>query len=109
MHWFYLGIAIVAEVIATSTLKTTENFTRLWPSLIVVAGYGVAFYYLTLTLKSIPVGVAYAVWSGVGIVLVALVAWFWHKQALDLPAIIGMALIVAGVIVMNLFSNSIGH
>ncbi|HWV18953.1 MAG TPA: multidrug efflux SMR transporter [Rhodocyclaceae bacterium] len=109
MHWFYLGIAIVAEVIATSTLKTTENFTRLWPSLIVVAGYGVAFYCLTLTLKSIPVGVAYAVWSGVGIVLVALVAWFWHKQALDLPAIIGMALIVAGVIVMNLFSNSIGH
>ena len=109
MHWFYLGIAIVAEVIATSTLKTTENFTRLWPSLIVVAGYGVAFYCLTLTLKSIPVGVAYAVWSGVGIVLVALVAWFWHKQTLDLPAIIGMALIVAGVIVMNLFSNSIGH
>lgn len=109
MHWFYLGIAILAEVIATSMLKSTENFTRLWPSLIVVAGYGVAFYCLTLTLKSIPVGVAYAVWSGVGIVLVALVAWFWHKQALDLPAIIGMALIVAGVIVMNLFSNSIGH
>lgn len=109
MHWFYLGIAIVAEVIATSTLKTTSNFTRLWPSLIVVAGYGVAFYCLTLTLKSVPVGVAYAVWSGVGIVLVALTAWLWHKQALDLPAIIGMALIVTGVIVMNLFSSSIGH
>ena len=109
MHWFYLGIAIVAEVIATSTLKTTENFTRLWPSLIVVAGYGAAFYCLTLTLKSIPVGVAYAVWSGVGIVLVALVAWFWHKQTLDLPAIIGMGLIIAGVLVMNLFSRSVAH
>lgn len=109
MQWFYLGIAIVAEVIATSMLKTTEGFTRLTPSLIVVAGYVTAFYFLTLTLKTIPVGVAYAVWSGVGIVLVALVAWLWHKQTLDLPALIGMGLIVAGVLVMNLFSKSVAH
>ena len=109
MQWLYLGIAIVAEVIATSMLKTTEGFTRLTPSLMVVAGYVVAFYFLTLTLKTIPVGIAYAVWSGVGIVLVALVAWLWHKQTLDLPAIIGMTLIVAGVLVMNLFSKSVAH
>jgi small multidrug resistance pump len=109
MQWLYLSIAIVAEVIATSTLKTTESFTRLGPSLIVVAGYVTAFYFLTLTLKTIPVGVAYAVWSGVGIVLVALVAWLWHKQTLDLPAIIGMTLIIAGVLVMNLFSKSAVH
>lgn len=109
MQWLYLGIAIVAEVIATSMLKTTEGFTRLTPSLMVVAGYVVAFYFLTLTLKTIPVGIAYAVWSGVGIVLVALVAWLWHKQTLDPPAIIGMTLIVAGVLVMNLFSKSVAH
>ena len=109
MQWLYLSIAIVAEVIATSTLKTTESFTRLGPSLIVVAGYVIAFYFLTLTLKTIPVGVAYAVWSGVGIVLVALVAWLWHKQTLDLPAIIGMTLIISGVLVMNLFSKSAVH
>jgi len=109
MQWLYLSIAIVAEVIATSTLKTTESFTRLGPSLIVVAGYVTAFYFLTLTLKTIPVGVAYAVWSGVGIVLVALVAWLWHKQTLDLPAVIGMALIISGVLVMNLFSKSAVH
>lgn len=109
MHWLYLAIAIVAEVIATSMLKSTDSFTRLAPSLVVAAGYGIAFYFLTLTLKTVPVGVAYAVWSGVGIVLVALVAWLWHKQTLDLPAIIGMALIIAGVLVMNLFSKSIAH
>lgn len=109
MQWLFLTIAIVAEVIATSTLKSTESFTRLWPSLLTVTGYVIAFYFLTLTLKTIPVGVAYAVWSGVGIVLVALVAWLWHKQTLDLPAIIGMALIITGVLVMNLFSKSVVH
>lgn len=107
MHWLYLAIAIVAEVIATSLLKSTESFTRLGPSLIVAAGYASAFYFLTLTLKSIPVGVAYAVWSGAGMVLVTAIAWFWHKQVLDLPAIIGMALIIAGVLIMNLFSKSV--
>lgn len=107
MHWLYLAIAIVAEVVATSLLKSTESFTRLGPSLIVVAGYASAFYFLTLTLKTIPVGVAYAVWSGAGMVLVTAVAWFWHKQELDLPAIIGMALIIAGVLIMNLFSKSV--
>jgi small multidrug resistance pump len=107
MHWLYLAIAIVAEVVATSLLKSTESFTRLGPSLIVAAGYASAFYFLTLTLKTIPVGVAYAVWSGAGMVLVTAVAWFWHKQVLDLPAIIGMALIIAGVLIMNLFSRSV--
>jgi small multidrug resistance pump len=109
MQWLYLTIAIFAEVIATSTLKSTENFTRLWPSTIVVAGYGVAFYFLTLTLRTIPVGITYAIWSGVGIVLVALFSWLYYKETLDLPAIIGMALIIAGVIVMNVFSKSISH
>lgn len=107
MHWLYLAIAIVAEVIATSLLKSTESFTRPGPSLIVAAGYASAFYFLTLTLKTIPVGVAYAVWSGAGMVLVTAVAWFWHKQVLDLPAIIGMILIIAGVLIMNLFSKSV--
>ena len=109
MQWVYLAVAIIAEVIATSMLKSTESFTRLVPSLIVTAGYITAFYFLTLTLKTLPVGVAYALWSGVGIVLVALVAWLWHKQSLDLPAIIGMGLIVSGVLVMNLFSKSVAH
>ena len=105
VQWLYLAVAIVA----TSMLKATESFTRLGPSLIVVAGYVIAFYFLTLTLKTLPAGVAYAVWSGDGIVLTTLVAWFWHKQTLDLPAIIGMGLIIAGVLVMNLFSRSDAH
>jgi small multidrug resistance pump len=109
VHWFYLSLAIVAEVIATSSLKATENFSRLWPSVLVIVGYALAFYLLTLTLKTIPVGVAYAIWSGVGIVLVAIFSWLYYQQTLDLPAIIGMALIIAGVIVMNLFSKSIVH
>lgn len=109
MQWLYLTVAIIAEVIATSTLKSTENFTRLWPSITVVVGYAVAFYFLTLTLKTIPIGITYAIWSGVGIVLVALVSWVFYKQTLDLPAIIGMGLIIAGVLVMNLFSKSVAH
>lgn len=104
MHWIYLAIAIVAEVIATSCLKPSEGFTRLWPSLAVVAGYGLAFFFLSLTLRTIPVGVAYAVWSGVGIVLVATVGWLAFGQKLDAPAVIGMAMIIGGVAVLNLFS-----
>ena len=105
MPWLHLSIAIMAEVIATSFLKTSEGFTRLWPSLIVIAGYGIAFFFLSLTLRAIPVGVAYAVWSGVGVTLVTLAAWLWFGQKLDLPAFIGIALIVLGVIVLKVFSR----
>jgi small multidrug resistance pump len=107
--WVFLSVAIVSEVIATSALKASEGFTRLWPTLIVVAGYMSAFYFLSLTLKTIPVGVAYAIWSGVGVVLITLIAWIYFKQALDLPAIIGLSLIIAGVIVLNVFSSTVSH
>ncbi|MAY14377.1 MAG: QacE family quaternary ammonium compound efflux SMR transporter [Oceanospirillaceae bacterium] len=107
--WWILAIAIIAEVIATSALKVSEGFTRLIPSLVVVVGYSIAFYGLALTLKTIPVGVAYAIWSGMGIVLVTLIGWFLFDQKLDPAAIIGMVLIIAGVVVMNVFSASSGH
>ena len=109
MSYIYLAIAIIAEVIATSSLKASEEFTRLVPSTIVVVGYGVAFYFLTLVLRTIPVGITYAIWSGVGIILVALVAMVLYKQVPDLPAIIGMGLIIAGVVIINLFSKTTGH
>ncbi|MFZ7311115.1 SMR family transporter [Comamonas jiangduensis] len=105
----YLGIAIVAEVLATSFLKSAEGFTRLWPSVIVAAGYGIAFLCLSLTLRTIPTGVAYAIWSGAGIVLVSAIAWIFLGQKLDTPALIGMGLILAGVLVINLFSKTAGH
>lgn len=107
--WLLLGGAIVAEVIATSALKASAGFTRLGPSLLVVLGYGIAFWLLSLTLRSIPVGVAYAVWSGLGTVLIALAGWWLYGQRLDAPAIAGMALIIAGVLVMNLLSRSGAH
>ncbi|WP_257388029.1 DMT family transporter [Tahibacter caeni] len=105
-NWLFLAVAIVSEVAATSALKASDGFSRLWPSLLVVAGYAVAFYFLSLTLRAIPVGVAYAVWSGLGIVLVTAVAWLAYGQKLDAPALLGTGLIVAGVLVMNLFSRS---
>ncbi|WMJ09394.1 multidrug efflux SMR transporter [Nitrosomonas sp. sh817] len=107
--WIYLAIAIVSEVIATSFLKAAEGFTRFWPSLIVVLGYLLAFYLLSLTLRTIPVGVAYAIWSGVGIVLIALSGWLFLGQTLDTPALIGLSLIVAGVMVINVFSRTVTH
>ena len=106
-QWLILAAAIVSEVIATSCLKAAEGFTRVWPSVIVVVGYIVAFYLLSLTLRTSPVGVAYAIWSGVGVVLIALSGWLFLGQTLDLPAIIGLTLIVAGVVVINVFSSSI--
>jgi small multidrug resistance pump len=106
MNWFYLAVAILAEVTATSALKSTRAFTRLGPSLVVLAGYAVAFAFLSLTLRTIPVGIAYAIWSGIGIVLIAVVAYVVHHQALDAPALIGISLILAGVVVINLFSKS---
>lgn len=109
MNWLYLGIAIVAEVVATSALKATEEFTRVAPSAVVVIGYLVAFYFLSLTLRTIPVGVAYGIWSGVGIVLIALIGWLVLGQALDVPAMLGLGLILAGVVVINVFSKSISH
>ena len=106
--WLVLGIAIVAETIATSAMKSSEGFTKLIPSIVVVLGYGIAFYFLSITLRSIPVGIAYAIWSGVGIVLITLVGWLVFGQKMDAPALIGMALIIAGVVTMNVFSKA-GH
>ena len=108
-NWLFLAIAIVSETIATSALKSSAGFTMLLPSLVVVAGYGIAFYFLSLTLRTIPIGIAYAVWSGVGIVLIALVGWLVFGQKLDTPALLGMGLIVAGVVVMNVFSRTAQH
>jgi small multidrug resistance pump len=109
MSYLYLAIAILAEVVATSSLKASEGFSRLVPSLAVVAGYATAFYFLSLTLRTIPVGIAYGIWAGVGIVLIAAAGWFLYRQALDLPAILGLGLIIAGVLVVNLFSETVGH
>ncbi|MFT6589844.1 MAG: small multidrug resistance pump [Rhodoferax sp.] len=104
-----LGIAIVAEVIATTALKASDSFTRLLPSVITLLGYGIAFYCLTITLRTVPTGVAYAIWAGLGIVLITLVSFLVYQQKIDLAGLIGMALIVAGVVVLNVFSKSAGH
>ena len=108
-NWLFLFVAIVSEVVATSSLKSSDGFTRLWPSVAVVVGYGIAFYFLALTLRVIPMGVVYAVWSGIGIVLITLVGWLLFSQKLDLPALLGIGLIAAGVVVMNVFSSSLEH
>ncbi len=109
MHYVFLSIAIISEVIATSTLKATEEFTKLWPSVVVVTGYLSAFYFLTLSLRHISVGIAYAIWCGIGIVLVAIAGKLIYDQNLDIPAVLGIALIILGVIVLNLFSKSVLH
>ena len=105
MHWLYLSIAILAEVVATSSLKAAEGFTRLTPSLIVVFGYGTAFYSLSLTLRTMQVGTAYAIWSGVGTVLISLIAWLLYNQKLDAAAIAGITLIIAGVAIIKFLSQ----
>lgn len=109
MIYFYLFAAIVLEVIATSALARSDGYTRLWPSVISLVGYGLAFYLLSLVTRTVPVGIVYAVWSGAGIVLVAAAGWLLFGQKLDLPAIIGLVLIVAGVLVINLVSKSVSH
>jgi len=109
MNYVYLFAAIVSEVIATSALKAAEGFSRFWPSVIVIVGYGLAFYCLSLTMRTIPIGIAYAIWSGVGIVLIALVGLLLYRQPLDAPALIGMAFILAGVLIINVFSKTAGH
>ena len=105
----FLLAAIVAEVIATTALARSESFTRLLPSVITVIGYAIAFLCLSFPIRVMPVGVVYAIWSGLGIVLIALVGYFWSRQSLDAPAILGLALIIAGVGVINLFSKTVGH
>lgn len=107
MPWLFLFLAILAEVVATSFLKASEGFSRLAPSIVVVIGYAAAFYLLSLTLRTLSIGVAYAIWSGVGIVLVAAIGWFAFGQKLDLPALLGMAMIIAGVVVINVFSTTV--
>lgn len=109
MHWLYLAVAIVSEVVATSALKAAEGFTRWFPSLLVVVGYASAFYFLSLTLRTIPLGVTYAIWSGVGVALVSLVGWVVYHQALDAAGFVGISLIVAGVAVLNFFSKTVPH
>ena len=108
-QWIFLGIAIVGEVVATSALKASDGFTKLVPSVIVATGYVATFYFLSLALRSIPVGVAYAIWAGLGVVLITTFAWLYYGQKLDLAAGAGMALIVSGVVVMNLFSKTVAH
>jgi small multidrug resistance pump len=107
--WLTLGLAIVAEVIGTSALKASNGFSNLLPSIVVIVGYGVAFFCLSLTLRQMPIGIAYAVWSGAGTALIALIGIVLYKQRLDMPAIIGIGLIVTGVLVLNLFSKSSAH
>ncbi|WP_298211680.1 SMR family transporter [Acidovorax sp.] len=107
--YLLLGLAILAEVLGTSALKASNGFTRLAPSLITVAAYMVSFYLLSLTLRTLPIGIAYAIWSGAGIVLISAVGWLVYGQRLDLPAMLGLGLIVAGVLVVNLFSQSVRH
>ncbi|HSH49640.1 MAG TPA: SMR family transporter [Halomonas sp.] len=109
MTYVFLALAIVAEVVATSALKASMGFTRLWPSLTVVLGYGLAFYLLALVLRSLPVGVAYAIWAGLGIVLVTLVGVVVYGERPDLPALLGMSMIVGGVLIIQLWSSVAPH
>ena len=109
MGYLYLSVAILAEVIATSALKLSEEFTKLGPSVVVIIGYGVAFYFLSLVLKTIPVGIAYAIWSGIGIVLIGIAGAVFFKQIPDTPALIGMGLIILGVVIINVFSKTVAH
>ncbi len=107
--WIFLTVAILAEVIATSALKASAGFTRPGPAAVVIAGYGISFYFLSLALQAIPVGIAYAIWAGVGIVLITAIAWLVYGQTLDTAAFVGLGLILAGVVVLNLFSRSVPH
>ncbi|WP_350432226.1 multidrug efflux SMR transporter [Shewanella sp. H8] len=107
--WIFLSVAILTEVVATSALKASDGFSKLAPSIVVVVGYVLSFYFLSLALKSIPVGIAYATWAGLGIVLITVIAWVMYGQKLDVGALVGMTLILVGVVVMNLFSSVTPH
>ena len=106
MPYVHLAIAIVTEVAATAALRASDGMTRLWPSVIVVVGYLVCFYFLALCVRRIPIGVAYGIWSGVGLVLITIAGWFLYRQRVDAPALAGMGLIVAGVVVIQVFSKT---
>jgi small multidrug resistance pump len=108
-HYLYLALAVVAETIGTTALQASQQFTRLWPSALVVVSYAIAFYLLALTLKYMPVGIMYAIWSGLGIVLIAIIGFAVFGQRLDLPAILGLSLIIAGIVIIHLFSKSATH
>ncbi|MCC5991134.1 MAG: QacE family quaternary ammonium compound efflux SMR transporter [Rhodobacteraceae bacterium] len=109
MHWLYLAVAIVFETIGTTALKASDGMTRLAPSLLVVLAYALSFWLLALVLRVIPVGVAYAIWSGLGICLIAAIGWVVFGQRLDAPALLGLGMIIAGIVVINIFSDSVGH
>lgn len=109
MPYLYLIIAVAFETVGTSALKASEGFTRLWPTLLVVAGYGVSFFFLSLVLKSVPVGIAYALWSALGIFFIAIIGWIVFGQRLDFAAILGLALIIASVVVIQVFSSAVQH
>lgn len=109
MHYLYLVVAIACETIGTTALQASQQFTRLWPSVLVVVGYGAAFYFMALTLRVMPVGVVYAIWSGLGVVMIAAIGYVVFGQKLDLPAVLGMCLIICGILVIHLFSNTTAH
>lgn len=110
MQWLFLFLAIIGEVIGTSALKASDGFTKIVPSIIVVAGYAVAFFFLSLTLKdNMNIGVVYAIWSGVGVSLISVIGYLYYKQSLDIPALLGIALIIIGVMIINLYSKSVMH
>jgi small multidrug resistance pump len=108
-HYLFLVLAILTETVGTSALQASQQFTRLVPSVIVVVGYGLSFYLLALTLRYMPVGIVYAIWSGLGVVFIAAIGWLIFGQKIDLPAALGMALIIAGIVVIHLFSKSTAH
>jgi len=109
VQYIYLLLAIIAEVIGTSAMQASAQFTRFWPSVLMIAAYMASFYFMSNTLKYMPVSIVYAIWSGLGIVFIAIIGWFWYKQSLDFAAILGLALIIAGVAIIHLFSNSTLH
>lgn len=109
MHWLILIIAIVFEVIGTAALKSSEGVTRLIPSVIMIISYGAAIFMLSLVLKTIPMGIGYGLWSGVGIILITVVGWFFYQQQLDLAALIGIGFICVGVVIIQIFSKSVTH
>ena len=109
IHYIYLLIAVVTETIGTAAMQASEQSPRFWPSVLLVIAYGVSFYFLALTLKYMPVSIVYAIWSGLGIVFIAIIGWLVFRQTLDFAAIAGMGLIIAGVVVINLFSGSATH
>ncbi len=109
LHYVYLIIAVAAETIGTSALQASSQFTRFWPTVLVVIAYGVAFYFLGIALKYIPVGIAYALWSGMGIVFIALIGFALFGQGLDLAAVIGLGMIIGGIVVIQVFSSSVTH